>query len=281
MWWLASVPPGLTFPLALAITYEGRCLGSWWRDDWSEILPSLSDQDAVTIAQMIRWLHLPLLEAHTLPTVRRFAYIHPDTVLSAWMSDLPIHISPPHAANQSVSLRWRVEDSDNSWLSVIRQVFRQWNAQSHTAQQLIAMLSENNHNPPDALLLAAGQLLRVSPLLMGYVLKQWIEEIGLPQWGKQLSWTLLENLQYTFAGASGSEEFRQNERKLLEEKVAININSAFVERSLIRSAIQLFQGQAIQDLERRNLAAALYTESFRRLLGIRLLRFIQENTIGR
>lgn len=283
MWWLASVPPELTFPLALAISYEGKCLGSWWRDDWSEILHSLSGQDAATIAQMIRWLHLPLLETHALPAVQRFASMHPDTVLTSWMSDLPISISPPHAANQSVSLSWRVEDSDDSWLSVIRQVFRQWNAQAHTVQHLIATLSENNQNPPEALLLAAGQLLQVSPLLMGYVLKQWIEETGLPQWGKQLSRTLLENLQYTFAGASESEEFKQNERRLLEESVAKkeNIDSAFVEKSLIWSAIQLFQGRTIQDRERRNLATALYKEPFRRLLSIHLLRFIQEHTIRR
>jgi hypothetical protein len=89
-------PTKLTFApeliVALGIAYEGERLGSWWADDWSDVLSNANNQHSINstfesprVADALRWLHLPLLSERYLTPLREFAHAHSPEVLCSWL----------------------------------------------------------------------------------------------------------------------------------------------------------------------------------------------------
>ena len=128
MWWLASVPPGLTEPLAIALAYNGMRLGSWWSADWHIHIRQPMRQPPHAIAALLRWLHLPLLSRSFQDNVRRFALTYPGETLAAWVG----HDGLPS------SLQW--SEFDDGWLSAVRAIFWSWQPAATPIGQITAPL---------------------------------------------------------------------------------------------------------------------------------------------
>lgn len=266
MWWLASVGAGLTQPLAVALAYNGLRLGSWWSAQWHRDLRQSTRQPPQTVAALLRWFHLPLLGHTFQEAVVRFAFTYPGETLAAWVSESGL----PHP------LQW--SEVDDGWLSAVRAIFWSGPKASMPIGQIIAPLlpEEGGENPQEFLPAIAWKLLRVSPLLMGLLVKRWAVEEGIPHWGVSSVRALLHHLRDDMAAVEASSLPRYSDQARLLEQVAVTLRAdpAFVERALIGRALSLFQGQAISRLDQENLAVAMNVEPFRRLLGVRVFAVI-------
>ncbi len=267
MWWLASVGAGLTEPLAVALAYNGLRLGSWWSTHWHTHLRQPMRQPPQTVAALLRWFHLPLLGHTFQEAVHRFAFTYPGETLAAWVSE----------SGLPRPLLW--SEVDDGWLSAVRAIF--WPGPPATAPigQIIAPLlpEDGGQNPQEFLPALAWKLLRVSPLLMGLVVKRWVGEEGIPRWGASNVRALLHQLRDDMAEATSSFHLPGDRARLLDQvAVTMSVDPAFVERALIKRALSLFQGQATSHLDQENLAVAMNIEPFRRLLGVRVLEVIED-----
>ena len=248
MWWLASVEADLTEPLAIAIAYRGTRLGSWWSAEWHISLRRLMRRLPHTVAALLRWFHLPVLSERYREEVRRFAFAYPGETLAAWVGESGL----PHP------LRW--SEVDDGWLSAVRAIFWPVPPLVTPIRQVIApLLPEDGAETPQEFLPAlAWELLRVSPLLMGLIVKRWAMEVGIPRWGAGNVRVLLHQLRYDMAEATSSLPVYSDRAKLLEQVAAtMSVDPAFVERALIGRALSLFQGQETSRLDQENLAVAM------------------------
>lgn len=262
MWWLASVGADLTEPLAIAIAYCGTRLGSWWSAEWHTSLRRLMRRLPHTLAALLRWFHLPVLSERYREEVRRFAFVYPGETLAAWVGE----------SGLPSTLQW--SEVDDGWLSAVRAIFWPVPPLVTPIKQIIApLLPEDGAETPQEVLPAlAWKLLRVSPLLMGLIVKRWALEEGIPRWGARHVRVLLHQLRDDMAEVTSSLPLYSDRARLLEQVAdTMNVDPLFVERALIGRALSLFQGQEASRLDQENLAVAMNVEPFRRLLGVRVL----------
>ncbi len=267
IWWLADVGADLTKPLAIAIAYRGTRLGSWWSAEWNTPLRRLMRRSPHTIAALLRWFQLPLLSDQYREEVQRFAFTYPGETLAAWVSE----------SGLPSTLRWN--EVNDGWLSAVRAIFWPWPpAASPISQVIVPLLPEDGGETPQEFLPAlAWKLLRVSPLLMGLIVKRWALEEGVPRWGAHNVRALLHQLRDDMAEATSSLHVYSDRARLLEQVAAtMSVDPAFIERALIGRALSLFQGQEVSRLDQENLAVAMNVEPFRRLLGVRVLAVIDD-----
>jgi len=270
LWWRASVPPDLTEPIAIAIAYNGTRLGSWWDVRWSTAIRRPTQQVPETIAALLYWFHLPVLSPRYLSDVRSFAAVHPGEALAAWVGKIGL---PP-------GLQW--SELDDGWLSAVRTIFWNWRPTTIPVQQFIGPLLRTSAEQDmlDTLTSVVWKLLRVSPLLIGLAVHQWVSEEGIPRWGAKQSRALVQRLIYNIAEAQSSDEL-QRKIATLEEDVAttMEVDPRFIERSLIQRAYDLLKepSVALRRLDQDNLAIAMNVEPFRRLLGIKLFEHILQS----
>ena len=269
-WWQSNVPPGMTKPIAIAVAYNGARLGSWWDARWSTAIRRPMQQAPETTAALLYWFRLPVLSYHCLRNVRSFVAAYPGEALAAWVGKVGL----PSA------LQW--SELDDGWLSAVRTIFWNWHPTNIPIQQLVGPLLRAEAHPDflDGFKSITWKLLRVSPLLIGLVVKQWVSEEGIPNWGVNQCRALVQQLIYNLAEAESSDELR---RKLiaLEQDVAatMDVDLRFIERSLIQPACYLLKeaGFVLRHLDQDNLAIAMNVEPFRRLLGIKLFELILQN----
>jgi hypothetical protein len=270
LWWQASVPPDLTEPIAIAIAYNGTRLGSWWDVRWSTAIRRPRHQDPETVAALLYWFHLPVLSPRYLFDVRSFAAVFPGEALAAWVGKIGL---PP-------GLQWG--ELDDGWLSAVRTIFWNWRPTTIPVQQFIEPLLRTSAEQDilGTLTSVSWKLLRVSPLLIGLALQQWVSDEGIFRWGATQSRALVQHLIYNIAEAQSSDELQRN-IATLEEDVArtMEVDPLFIERSLIQRAYDLLQDPsvALRRLDQDNLAIAMNVEPFRRLLGIKLFDRILQN----
>ncbi len=271
MWWLSSVPNGLTQPLAIAVAYNGVRLGAWWQTNWNYVLMENTILNPMAIATMIRWFQLPILSYRFTHDIQEFAAAYPVQVLATWISDN----NPPK------NLQWY--KNDDGWLSAVRTMFQKWEPDSYIAQEIVLELSRSKEEmlPPDIILRIASPLLKVDPLLMGKIVKMWAENVCIPQWGTHNAYRLISYLLYELAESDGSNAFIRKKDDLLK-KIAwtMSVHPDFVKGGLIERALQAFQGQPIQAFDEDNITTALKrVGEFRTLLGICVLELINEAII--
>jgi hypothetical protein len=266
-WWLANVPQMGTEPVVITIAYNGFRLGTWWDGSWNMALRSVPKQEVMNVATMLRWFHLPLLSKHFLDDVRQFALLYPAEVLAIWTSE-----TAPLA-----TIRWSENNED--WLSVVRAIFQHWEPPTDFAQTSITLFDVVDLPLHEQLLNIALRLLRVSPLLMGKVIRSWVNNIGMPQWGIYQSRTLVRFLMFRIANVESDDELRQ-QKIAFQNEVAVAIDPIFIEKGLLQRAIALFQGQKTSTLEEDNLATAMNIDSFRKLLSIRILEQIHQTIVA-
>lgn len=163
--WKFTTPKSLSTPAAIALSRAGAWLGVWCEGDWAESLKDgVRTFGARTMAQVVRWLRLPVLSRRSHRTVQKFAHGSPVEVLSAWLFD-----DPPS------SLKWPTRT--DGWLPVVASVFREWRPTIDEAQSLLSQFSTVTGSMPqkDELpheLQLCLQLARVDPFLMARIVQR-------------------------------------------------------------------------------------------------------------
>lgn len=268
-WWQSELPPEATKPIAIAIAYNGTRLGSWWDARWSTAIRRPMQQAPETVAALLYWFRLPVLGHHYLRDVRSFVAAYPGEALAAWVGKIGL----PSGLQRG--------ELDDGWLSAVRTIFWNWQPTNIPVQQLMGPLqhTETHLDFLDRLKSITWKLLRVSPLLIAQVVKQWVSEQGISNRGTKESRTFVQLLIYNLAEAESSDELR---RKViaLEQDVAMtmDVDPRFVQ-SLIQHAYGFLKNplQIPGRLHQDNLAIAMNVEPFRRLLGIKLFELILQN----
>lgn len=269
-WWQSKLPPGMTKPIAIAIAYNGARLGSWWDARWSTAIRRPMQQAPETIAALLYWFRLPLLGHHSLHDVRSFVAAYPGEALAAWVGKIGL---PPGLQRGEL---------DEGWLAAVRTIFWNWQPANIPVQQLMDPLqhAEAHLEFLDRLKSITWKLLRVSPLLIAQVVKQWVSEQGIPSWGAFQCKALVQQLIYNLAEVDSRYQLPEKITRL-ERDVAttMDVDPLFIERSLMQPAYRLLREPSfvLRHLDQDNLAIAMNVEPFRRLLGIKLFELILQN----
>ena len=269
--WVLELPDNAARPLVIAIAYDGVRIGAWWENDWSHMLQQQNMQDVKAIATMLRWFQLPILSDHSLNQMQQFVQHSGSVILSIWLSD-----SPPQ-----FNLRWA--SADDQWLSVVRAVFKRWRPGDMASRRLVMQLGGTDEKLEEPLLRTAWRLLRVDPLLMGKVLKPFVSNVYLPQFGLSATRDLFRMLLSTMAESANEYDMQQRKADLLKatSDTMGYVDLNFIRRGLIEPALQAFKGNTITLLEENNIALALSIEPFRRLLGMSILEYIAKDIATR
>ena len=161
-----SISPDLI--VAVGVAYEGERLGSWWTENWTEILNdspgelhNLPDSQIVRIAESIRWFHLPLLSARNIRAVRDFAFRHTTPVLCSWLARGQVQ-------------EFACTETGESWNSVVRAVFVDWKPSPTAAVQIDQALEAGNGQAQPVLWASLQALNQISPLMAARFARQWL-----------------------------------------------------------------------------------------------------------
>jgi hypothetical protein len=82
LWTLPPFPQ----PRALAISYEGVCLGAWW--DQGAVLHAIQQYPSQQLFALLRWFKVPVLAPAYRKAVEAIAQKHPVAFLQAWLLGL-------------------------------------------------------------------------------------------------------------------------------------------------------------------------------------------------
>ena len=147
--------------LAIGISYEKICLGSWWKSDWYTSLTTTAVNNPQSTAEIIRWLHLPIQSQESIDSVRKIAHQHPSEFLAAWLKPFTM---------QTI---FRSEEVDEFWLAAIRDIFINWTPTAKQVDVLIDNLS-NAQEIDIRISELSWQLLKVDPRILHKILKVWV-----------------------------------------------------------------------------------------------------------
>ena len=156
-WWRATLPDWAGEFRAIGVAYEGTRLGSWWSDQWADGLHQLGTND---VAQILRWLKLPLLDDRVRSSVDRF--VTPN--FGVWLFDLPP--SPP----------FKYERNDLPWRDVVRALYRDQPVTNEQAKRLVEFAHEAGREEGPWTKLAAI-LCEIHPLLLIRVVKAFLGNV--------------------------------------------------------------------------------------------------------
>ena len=272
--WCFALPSGLDNPVAVGLAYQGTRIGAWWRGKWSDSLDRVTDEQAARIAAIaIRWLRLPLLGKRAKPGVRRLAAAFPAIVLTAWLRATPRHLP----------LEWPA--SDRAWLGAIRRIFRNWQPDVVSSKQVIGGLAPSAEQEPkfqERVYGAVFKLIQIDPFLMAKVIQSYLRDTYLPSAGLQKGLGLANVLCCQVAQIEELQGLAARRQELLDEVAGVmKVDPAFVERALIRRAVQSFRGGDLAPTDEDNLSLACDVAAFRQFLSINLLETVAADLGGR
>jgi hypothetical protein len=242
----------------VAIAFDGARLGAWWPDNFGSVLAATRvsrGEPALELAQMIRWLRLPVLRSRWWPQVKARLRRSRVEALAAWLP----------AAQPPYGLTW--SDSGEAWLSVLRSFCRDLVPQTEEAQLFKQFMAADGRGRPEAQVLET--LMRIDPVLM-------IRTAMLYRDASQEPETLLHEACCMVAGLHSevpSVVIRQEkEQLLLEAAQDMAVDPGFIEAGLCLKLERLFNCQAALDLlTKANLAVALSVDPLRRYLALHFL----------
>ncbi|MGE0883060.1 MAG: hypothetical protein AB7P14_05920 [Blastocatellales bacterium] len=251
-WWVCDLPDDCTEPLAVAVAFAGARLGAWWPERrWIQALSELTMQDARQTAALIRWFHLPLLEPDALAVLRSLIPQHSVAFLRAWLLDeaLPEGLETPPC--------------NETWLSALRTLLREWQPDAETARQTLFALAEvdSDEELSDYLIDAAKRLANIDPLLLAKVLRVWQHPHRS---------ILLEQLRRHFAG--GPNVNHAKNALLAAAATDLNLAQPFITQGILARATTALTQPNLEPVHENNLALAVRHASLRRLLTLHLLQ---------
>jgi hypothetical protein len=259
--------------IALAIAYAGERLGSWWQHDWSGILGQRSswsaedaDNWASSLADALRWFHLPLLSREDSPRLRAFVNTSAVPVLSAWMT-------------QHHSRRLVHEVAGEGWWSVVREVYSDWLPSVDEAERLDEILEPALSNGTNLRLMSTTLALgEISSLLALRFLRAALKGNALKSAKSNEIRALLAAIRIKVIGRESEDSLIA---RVAQDVAQTDVPPAgtldFVRDSLLANCLQLIphhESPELTDLDRSNIEVAMRLDAFRKLgivAGVRRL----------
>ena len=267
--------------VAVGIGYEGERLGSWWTENWIELLnepagesTDFPDDYYLRIAEAIRWLHLPLLSSRNLRFVRDFAFRHTAPVLCSWLGRGQVQ-------------EFAGTETGESWNSVIRTIFTEWKPSPTAAVQIDQALEAGDDAAQPVLWVSLQALNQINPLIAARFARQWLNaKLGSAPTKVTQVKALVDVLRKRLLAGSESDATGFEER--LVRNIARDVSMSngltegtydFVRDGLIEPAVRLLNADSAEHLsewDRSNVAVAMKLPDFRTLVLFRCLKAIEE-----
>ena len=251
----------------VAVAHQGTKLGSWWPEEMPQI--TVGDANAaLTTAAMLKWVHAPIIAPGWLESVRALAWQYPAQTLASWLLDRGLPDGFTHISTQT-----------EQWGAAVREVFSGWNPDSESAGEILDELGgvAFDEGDSDALQL----LLREAPLLMGRVVKAWLESpSGLYPETVSDKRKLIDEIRLLIAGVPQHEQLTLVERNALADDGQSELRGAAAESmgvdphyvdSVIQRVLDTLDYEGLGYRDRNNIETALNVKPFREVLGLRIL----------
>jgi hypothetical protein len=246
---------------AVAIAWNGARLGTVWSDEWTRALTAATAESAASLAAVVRWLRLPILQGRAREAVEEFARRFPAEVLAAWLTShaIPSDLLPP--------------DAGEPWLAAVRDVF--WDIDVFPAPREVLEITAVDHPAGsfemDVLPHSCWLLAHTNPMLMVRVLRAWWEEAALSQPERAILKSILK-CQFADLPVGGDGHLAARESSLLEAAERMLQADGFFVQRLLENATRHFRGEQINfPFGGENVRLALNRDPFRRLLALRLI----------
>ena len=207
------------------------------------------------------------LQESALPLVRQFALKEPGTVLAAWVTG----VTPE-------GLTGRQEEE--GWLSGLRAVFKGWQPDLAAVDALLDVIEE--HTRIGSLMVAlALELMRIDPLLMGRVVRCYMQEHHQKKHGDKAARTFLQQMTFDIAELppGASRQLLRDYRTSLAKDCAVSmrLNDPVV-RELLRHGVSAFNGAQLEPAQEANLTVAIdMVVPFRRALALAVLEAVAQS----
>jgi len=222
-----------------------------------------SSDSLETTAALIRWMHLPILSHGYITAIRAFVQQYPSETMAAWLLD----DSLPDGLHFDVT--------GEEWLSTLRRVFEGWRPTSDHALAIIETLSRDTPDLDRPLLAAIPRLMRIDPLLMGRVVRAWLDDTLVGEADKIEAVKTINVLRRRVTDLSDT---APESRLLQAQKDSLNrasedrhVDPNFIERGIVEPALHTLKGAPLKAIDAANLNAALASAPFRNYLGVRVL----------
>lgn len=254
--------------LIAGIAYEGDRLGAWWPEHIESVLNLSqghvpSSDSLETTAALIRWMYLPILSHGYITAIRAFVQQYPAETMAAWLLD---HGLPD-------GLHFDVTGEE--WLSTLRCVFEGWRPTSDHALAIIETLSRDTSDLDRPLLATIPRLMRIDPLLMGRVVRTWLDDTLVGEADKIEAVKTINVLRRRVTDLSDTApessllQAQKNSLNKASEETKVDAN--FLERGIVERALHTLKGATLKAIDAANLNAALASAPFRNYLGVRVL----------
>lgn len=263
--WYVEIPEEFR-PVALAVAYNGECLGNWYSEEWTKCLNPLNEDDAFKAAWLLRWMELPILSNAVKGEIKRFFESYPKAVSRAWLSSY-------------TECGLKLGD-DEVWLLAMNKVLGYLTINHSTAIGIFEALKSSDLDPIGEFKIVAKTLIDIDPIIAGWVLQIVLKEVYLPHSSLRELRVLTETVKLDL----GSESVLL---KCCSEEM--NVDDLFIKDSIYKG-IQFFlkvnrplEKREVRDKRvERNLTVSICNNRlYRQLLGIKILEEIEKKDLGR
>jgi len=161
------------------------------------------------------------------------------------------------------------------WLSTLRCVFEGWRPTSDHALAIIETLSRDTSDLDRPLLATIPRLMRIDPLLMGRVVRTWLDDTLVGEADKIEAVKTINVLRRRVTDLSDTApessllQAQKNSLNKASEETKVDAN--FLERGIVERALHTLKGATLKAIDAANLNAALASAPFRNYLGVRVL----------
>jgi hypothetical protein len=261
-WWVGIAPLHLADYLAVAVLSDGQRLGAWWGQEpyWAEFLADAAQRNPLQSAALIRWFRLPLLSNELKPVVALLLQHFPEELTAAWL------------LNEGLPAGFQGEELSEGWLAALREIYRDWWPEAATACRILLRLAgaATDDELPGRLPGLIWRLAAIDPLLLGKLLKAWVDErpyTNLP--------AVLTKLRWQLAGCADEDEYHQHKQQLLESSAeTMQLDPEAIYERLVEKPLTALLNPP-GDLNGCDLALAVAVQPLRQLLTLSLLEMLE------
>ena len=218
----------------------------------------MAANDPQLTAEMIRWLHLPVLSNNYSDHVRKVAHEYPTEFLTAWLQ--------PETAGSIL----QPGELNEGWLAAIRSIFINLNPEAVDVDQLFKDLSAGqflNVRVSEV----SWRLLKVDPRLLFKVIKKWISQQQDTADARQV----VKNIRHQFAEANNEDAYAAKKKALISDSAKEwGVDEFFITNGIVSRAVASADLTHLTRRDEMNIALAISSETLRRLLAISLLKLL-------
>jgi hypothetical protein len=259
----------------VAIACQGFRIGAWWPRVLGDIV---NPTDGLVpppykleeIAAMIRWMHAPVLSGGYVSSLGTFARAHAAEVMAAWLLD------------DGLPQGFRHRSTGEEWLTALRHLLTGWHPTPIDARLIVETLSRDTLD--DALLACVPRLVRLDPVLMGHVVRGWLEDVVPGDPGQMPVAEQLKRVKRLVAGLNvdaNEAAVSSRQRELLGQAARVmQVDLRFCDGTAQR-AVRLLYDTSLKDVDLANLDTSLAVAPFRDYLGMRIVDALTEMAKGR